>query len=648
MAGPRLSSAVACLIGIVLSGCGEEPEPSKPTELPVAAIDAPAGPGRQDGGTPPYPGPGPEDGPVAPPPDLPIVDAAAGEDAAGPGPDTALPPPPPDVAPPPPDMPPAPAVPRDVDGRIVINEFMTSNGLTLKNEAGLAGDWIELFNPTSQDIPLAGYAITDDFNLPAKAVIREGVVLRARGHLILWADGEVARGPTHLGLKLVAEGGVLGLTRPDGSFISRLTYGAQETDFSASREPDGSDRWVIEWHPSPGAANPAGSGRPLAPATAATPPESVPAAGDVSEELLGGGAISQLRVNVESADVNRLLGNPRMYVPATLVFKGRSYGPVGLRVKGSASFQPFDQKPSLRINVDEYVPDAKFYGLKDLTLNNMFSDHSMMRERLGYWIARNSGIPASRCAHAMVSINGQPPALYANVETVKRRMLSRWFRNADGALYEATDVDFTTRDTMFPHSDGRPRDDIAFYQLQSQVDDRRLLYGLAEALTISSPDQAMAAAANYLNVAEWQSFWAFTAIVGQFDGMPYSMPGDDYFVYGNPEDNKIQLIPWGIDETFNAGDVDVVQTAYSVLARTCAASSSCRQGFATRVWAIMDKMDQLNWEGERAKIAQEIAPYVSMDRRKVYTDQQVLAEQENLRYFLLERRMTLGMYVPPP
>src|SRR5687767_11035300 len=39
-----------------------------------------------------------------------------------------------------PEVRPAPAVPPDIDGRVVINEIMASNGLTLKNEAGLAGD----------------------------------------------------------------------------------------------------------------------------------------------------------------------------------------------------------------------------------------------------------------------------------------------------------------------------------------------------------------------------------------------------------------------------------------------------------------------------------------------------------------------------
>ena len=543
------------------------------------------------------------------------------------------------------DTPSAPAFPPEIDGRIVINELMASNGLTLKNEAGLAGDWIELHNPTTRDVPLAGYSITDDFNVPAKAVIAPGVVLPAGGYLLFWLDGVADRGPSHLPLRLAAEGGSLGLARPDGSFISRLLYGAQETDFSAAREPDGSDRWVIEWHPSPGSVNPPGSGRPLTPASPTTPPEPVPAAGDLSETLLGYDTLAQLRINVDADGVSKLLVSPEVYVPGTLVFQGRSYGPVGVRVKGSASFQPFNLKPSLRINVDEYVPDAKFWGLKDLTLNNMHSDPSMMHERMGYWVARVAGIPASRASHTLVSINGQPPALYMNVETVKRKMLSRWFRNVDGPLYEATDVDFTTTDALYPEPDGSPRNDIPLYELKTNLDDRSLLYMLASALTNPSPDQAIAAAGNYLNMAEFHDFWAVTALVGQFDGMPYSIPGDDYFVYANPEDRKLYLLPWGMDETFNASDVNVVTEVYTVLAKTCAASSGCRRQFEDRLSALMSKLEAMNWAAERRRIVQQIAPHVLMDQRKVYTNAEVTAEQENMMFFIEERRMTLSNFV---
>jgi spore coat protein CotH len=571
------------------------------------------------------------------------ADAAPVPDAAAPPPDRAVP----DAAPPMPDGPPPPAFPREIDGRLVINEIMASNALTLKNEAGLAGDWIEIFNPTNRDVPLGGYSVTDDFAMPAKAVIASGVVAKAGAHLLLWLDAAADRGPSHLPLRLRAEGGSLALARPDGSFIARIIYGAQETDFSAAREPDGSDHWVIEWHPSPGAANPGGSGRPLAPAAPEAPPEMVPAAGDLSETLLGFYALPQLRIDVSADNLAKLAAAPRTYVPATLVFQGRSYGPVGLHLKGSGSFEPIDKKPSFRINIDEYVADAKFWGLKDLTLNNMHDDPSMMHERLGYWVARLAGLPASRATHALLSLNGEPETLYANVETVKHKMLSRWFKNPDGVLYAATDVDFTTADTLFPDAAGNPRDDIPLYELKSKVDDRTLLYGLARALASGSPDQAMAAAGAYLDVAEFQTFWAFTAVIAQLDGMPYSMPGDDYFVYGNPEDGKLRLLPWGVDETMGADDVDIVDTVYSVLAKTCAASRACRQGFANRCWDILDKVEAMNWVGEHDKIAQQIAPHTRMDHRKPYTDQQVSMLQADMRFFLQARRQTLSKYIAP-
>ena len=127
---------------------------------------------------------------------------------------------------------------------------------------------------------------------------------------------------------------------------------------------------------------------------------------------------------------------------------------------------------------------------------------------------------------------------------------------------------------------------------------------------------------------------------------PTACPGDDYFVYANPEDRKIYLLPWGLDETFNAADVNVLTEVYTVLAKKCAASSGCRRQFEQRLWVLMDKLEAMNWEGERERILQQIAPHVLQDRRKVYTDLQVEEEQNNMKYFVQERRMSLSVFVP--
>ncbi len=353
-----------------------------------------------------------------------------------------------------------------------------------------------------------------------------------------------------------------------------------------------------------------------------------------SEEFLGFDVLPELELLVEPDAVAALERNPRAYVKATIVFKGQRFGPVGLKVKGQNSFLPFSQKPSLRINVDEYVEGVSFYGLRDLTLNNMKSDPSMMHERLAYLVARESGIPASRCNHALLTVNGQFYGVYANVETVKKRMIGGWFDNNDGPLFEATDVDFTAQYT-------------GGYQLESGPDDRSLISGLAQALSAANPDQAIAAAGQYVDIAHFQQFWAMESIVGQFDAFPYSLPGDDYFLYADPTSNQLWFIPWGMDETFFAADFSPVQVQ-SVLATTCKASPACYQGYVDRTWDLLAMTEAMGLDAQRAQIETALAPHLARDTRKPQTAAVLTEGQTQLGYFIRGRREILTGFLPPP
>jgi hypothetical protein len=227
------------------------------------------------------------------------------------------------------------------------------------------------------------------------------------------------------------------LARPDGSFIDRLTYGAQEADLSAAREPDGSTNWVTEWSISPGAANPAGpAGQPPAPLATGDSTEMVPAASDVSDQVLGYDLIPEFDLQISDDGMASLRANPDTWVQATIVYQGRSYGPVGVNLKGTASFQTIDQKPAFRVGVDQFAKGAQFFGLKKFMLNNMTTDPSMIHERLAYWIARQvGGVPASRCNHSWVTLNGAPLGLYATVEEPRDQMMAYFFKDATGGVY---------------------------------------------------------------------------------------------------------------------------------------------------------------------------------------------------------------------
>lgn len=522
-------------------------------------------------------------------------------------------------------------VPPEIDGRLVINELMAANALTVLDATGAPSDWIEIYNPTDVDIPLAGYTLTDDLSWIDKAVIGD-VVAPAGGYLVLWADRRTDVGPDHVAFRLSREPEALALARPDGSFIDRLTYGAQAHDFSAARAPDGSDHWRIEWHPSPGRANPSGPGRPASIDDPSAPPEVVPEAGDLSATILAYDQFPSFELTVAPEDLASLAAAPYEYVPAMLIYDGRAYGPIGMRLKGQNSFLPIDEKPSLRLNIDHYVPDARFFGLDNMTLNNMSDDMSMMHERLAYLVAREAGIPASRANHALLAINGEPYGLYTNLETVKKELLARWFADPNGALFEASDVDFAAAH-------------IAGYEHESGPDERSLLSGLAAALTIANPNQAIAKASSYIDLAQFQRFWAVCSVIGQFDSFPYSLPGDDYFVYADPTSGRLHFLPWGMDETFYAGDVDVTKVS-SVLARACKASPGCYQDYVAQVWDVLAMVEDLDLEHERQEVVDQIAAHVAADDHRPYDAQTVARYQNDLYWFIAGRRARLTGMLP--
>jgi hypothetical protein len=545
------------------------------------------------------------------------------------------------------------AVGPDVDGHVAINELMALNVLTATDGGGARAPWIELYNPTDVNIPLDGYALTDDTARPHKAPLPRGSTIAAHGYLVLWCDGVPGNGAGHVGVELNPAGGSLALARPDGSFIQQLTYGAGEVDMSAAREPDGSATWAIEWAVSPGAANPssgtgdsggADGGAAAAAASPTTPaagtPEMVPAAGDQSDRILGYDLVPELGLTIADADIASLRAQPETWVQAQLVYAGRSYGPVGVNLRGTRSFQPIDGKAGFRVNITKFVKDARFFGLEELTINNMTTDYSMMHERLAYWTARQvGGLPGLRSNHALLTVNGTPYGLYANVETPKPTFLARWFTNATGSMFSIHYADFATQF-------------LSGFLLQSGPDDLTLINGTTTALTMSSPDAAMAAAAQYVDMDEFTRYWAWCAVVAQFSSKwPYAADGEpvgnDAGLYADPTTNRLWFIPEGTDDAFYDASYDFLITN-SVLTSTCQKSPACLQKFTAQAWDIIAKLEQVDWLSEFDRVAAQTAPYTMMDTRKPYSDADVAMYRQQMRYFISGREATVAKWAPPP
>jgi hypothetical protein len=75
---------------------------------------------------------------------------------------------------------------------IRINEFMSSNELTIMDDDGDYSDWIELFNAGSESIQLEGWGLSDNITSPFKWVFPE-YIIEPGEHLLIWASGKDRR-----------------------------------------------------------------------------------------------------------------------------------------------------------------------------------------------------------------------------------------------------------------------------------------------------------------------------------------------------------------------------------------------------------------------------------------------------------------------
>ncbi|MFO0756513.1 MAG: lamin tail domain-containing protein [Byssovorax sp.] len=140
---------------------------------------------------------------------------------------------------------------------LCINELMPLNMSTIVDEKGAYGDWIELHNPTDSAIDLSGWSITDDLLIPAKNPFPMGLSIPKHGFLLLWADEKVPLGPKHLGFKLSASGGAVGLYGPNGE-SNIISYGDTAADIAYARKPDCCPTAACvqkEMHGTPGESN---------------------------------------------------------------------------------------------------------------------------------------------------------------------------------------------------------------------------------------------------------------------------------------------------------------------------------------------------------------------------------------------------------
>jgi len=146
---------------------------------------------------------------------------------------------------------------------VYFNEWMADNKHILPNPYnGGFDDWFELYNPGPNAVDLGGYYLTGSLTNKTKFLVPNNghYLVPPRGYLVVWADNNSSQNSTnrpelHVNFALSKSGDALGLFASDGTAIDALSFGAQTSDVSEGRFPDGAANRFFMPTPTPGAAN---------------------------------------------------------------------------------------------------------------------------------------------------------------------------------------------------------------------------------------------------------------------------------------------------------------------------------------------------------------------------------------------------------
>jgi spore coat protein H len=261
----------------------------------------------------------------------------------------------------------------------------------------------------------------------------------------------------------------------------------------------------------------------------------------------------------------------RIDVKVTVREGDQVYNDVAVHLKGSYSFRPIDDKPSLTLNFDKFAPGQVFHGLSKIHLNNSVQDASGLCEQLARELFNENGIPSPRATPVRVFLNGRDLGICVMVEGANKSWVQRNFASAKGNLYDAgSGILDITRD--LPLLSG------------TQPPDRSDLKTLVDAAREPDLAKRLDRLEKVLDLDKFITFAAIENLLVHWDG--YSLNCNNYRLYHDPKSDKFAFIPHGMDQLFgqhNSPEISLTPNYKGMLARAMLSIPQVRMRYFNRV-----------------------------------------------------------------
>jgi spore coat protein CotH len=251
-----------------------------------------------------------------------------------------------------------------------------------------------------------------------------------------------------------------------------------------------------------------------------------------------------------------------VWIPCQVYFNGIQWYYSGIRVKGNSSLRTTVEqgikKYSFKLDFDQFediypdINNQRFYGFKQLNLNNNFDDKSLMREKVAGDLFRDFGIPVARSAFYELYIDyGNGPVyfgLYAVVEEVDDTAIASQFTDATGNLYKPEGQGATFAQGSYDTGDLNIKNDA----VDPDYSDVKELYdALHSGDRKTQPEVWRTGMEKVLDMDMFLKWLAANTVMQNWD--TYGRMNHNYYLYHDPVADRFTWIPWDNNEALQDG-----------------------------------------------------------------------------------------------
>jgi len=253
-----------------------------------------------------------------------------------------------------------------------------------------------------------------------------------------------------------------------------------------------------------------------------------------------------------------------IWAPCSFNFNNTEWYNVGIRFKGNSSlqsaYQSGNNKLSFKLDFDEFEDDypelknQRFFGFKQLNLNNNYDDASLMREKVGADLFRSFGLASAQTTFCAVYIDyGSGPqyfGVYTLVEEVDDTVLESQFNNDEGNLYKPDGDAASFASGTFDESEMEKKNN----EEENDFSDVESLYNIINSSDRTTNTEKWKSDLEIVfNVDGYLKWLAANTVMQNWD--TYGKMTHNYYLYNNPDNSKLTWIPWDNNEALQDGKI---------------------------------------------------------------------------------------------